>query len=146
MIKYAMRCGDGHGFEGWFSSMADYDEQAELGQLSCPACGSGDVGKALMAPAVRTSRQAETAAAARLAEIQAVVEDSARRARAYVEKNFEGVGKRFPEEARKIHYGEAEDRPIYGEATPKEAKDLAEEGVAITPVPGLASDGKAKLN
>ena len=138
MIKYALRCDGDHAFEGWFSNSADYDEQSARNLLSCPVCGSAAVSKALMAPAVRTGRSKDAASdAARakaLAAISGEVAAKARKVRDYVHQNFEGVGEKFPEEARKIHYGEAEDRPIYGEATPKEARDLAEEGVTIAPL------------
>lgn len=134
MIKYALQCAQAHGFEGWFSDSADYDQQAADGLLACPMCGSSEVEKALMAPAIATSRKKE-ATAAKLAAVQAAVNDSARRAKDYVEKNFDHVGKKFPEEARKIHYGEAEERPIYGDATLKEVKDLTDEGIGIAPVP-----------
>ena len=138
MIKYALRCDEGHGFEGWFSNSADYDEQAERNLLSCPVCGSAAVSKALMAPAVRTGRSKDAAADrardAKLAALRSEMTDKARKVRDYVHQNFEGVGEKFPEEARKIHYGEAEDRPIYGKATPKEARELAEEGVSVAPL------------
>ena len=138
MIKYALRCDESHAFEGWFSNSADYDAQAARGLLSCPVCGSADVSKALMAPAVRTGRSKDAASDAARAKALAVArgefEAKARKVRDYVHANFEGVGERFPEEARKIHYGEAEDRPIYGQATPKEARDLAEEGVTVAPL------------
>lgn len=138
MIKYALRCERDHAFEGWFSNSADYDEQAARTLLRCPVCDSADVSKALMAPAVRTGRSRDAASeAARtkaLAAVRGEFESKARKVRDYVHANFEGVGKAFPEEARKIHYGEAEARPIYGEATPKEARDLAEEGVEVAPL------------
>lgn len=150
MIKYALKCEDGHAFEGWFSNSADYDAQAEAGQLECPVCGTSHVTKALMAPAVATSRKTEARkeSMARDAAVSALNE-AARRAKDYVEKNFDHVGKSFPEEARKIHYGEAEERPIYGEATPKEAKELKDEGVEIAPVPQPVpepAEVKRKLN
>lgn len=149
MIKYALTCESGHGFEGWFSNSADYDDQHASGLLECPVCGSSHVEKALMAPAVATSRRKEAAADARLTEIREAVNETARRARDYVEKNFVHVGKNFPEEARKIHYGEADEKPIYGEASPKEVKELTEEGIAVAPVPSPepdAEDTKTKLN
>ncbi|MBB4658792.1 DUF1178 family protein [Parvularcula dongshanensis] len=149
MIKYALKCDDAHRFEGWFSNSADYDAQAQKGLLACPVCGSSEVGKALMAPYVATSRRSEAAAEERLSVVRQAINESARKARDYVHKNFEGVGKRFPEEARKIHYGEAKDRPIYGEATPDEAKALVEEGVTIAPLPQpepTPDEVKKKLN
>jgi len=145
MIRYQLQCGRGCEFEGWFRDSADYDAQAEAGLLECPACGSSDVGKAIMAPAVATSRKRE-AAEARLSEIRKDIGEAAKRARAYVEKNFDYVGDRFPEEARRIHYGEAPERKVYGEATGAEVKELAEEGVPVAPVPGPAKPAKKDVN
>ena len=149
MIKFALRCDEDHRFEGWFSGNADYNAQAEDGLLACPVCGSGSVEKAPMAPAIRTGRKADAAAEAKLAEVKRAVTEGARKARDYVHENFEGVGERFPEEARKIHYGEAEDRPIYGQATRDEAAALTEEGIGIAPVPQVPDEApvdKKKLS
>ncbi len=132
MIKYRLTCNADHEFEGWFRDSADFDYQAEKGLLDCPCCGSGDVRKAVMAPAVARSD------GSRKARLAAIHHDMARavvRARDYVEKNFDYVGEKFPEEARKIHYGESEERGIYGEATGKDVKELMEEGVQIAPLP-----------
>lgn len=137
MIKYALRCSVGHEFDGWFRSIADFDDQCAARTLSCPVCGAPEVAKAIMAPALASGR---SRAADRLSEIQATMRDAALRARAYVEKNFEHVGATFPEEARRIHYGEVEPRLIYGEATPKEARELVEEGVAVAPLPAVRPD------
>ena len=133
MIKYRLTCGDGHEFEGWFRDSADYDFQAEKGLLDCPGCGSEDVRKAVMAPAVART---DGSRKARLAAIHQDMAKAVARAREYVEKNFDYVGDKFPEEARKIHYGETEERAIYGEASGKEVKELVEEGVQIAPLPG----------
>ncbi|MEL6365777.1 MAG: DUF1178 family protein [Pseudomonadota bacterium] len=137
MIKYALRCEHGHGFEGWFRNSGDYDAQAEGGLLSCPVCGSSEVEKQVMAPAVARSGALSKSAskAERLDAFKRDFNDAARKARDYVRKNFDNVGQRFPEEARRIHYGETADRPIYGEATAVEAKELADEGVTVAPVP-----------
>lgn len=134
MIKYQLRCEADHEFEGWFRGSDDFDAQASNGLLECPSCGSRAIGKAIMAPAI--SRRRESGRAGRLAEIRSAMQEAATRARDYVEKNFDYVGDRFPEEARKIHYGETAERRIYGEATGKEVKALAEEGVEIAPLPG----------
>jgi len=147
MIKYALRCVEDHRFEGWFSSSADFDQQKEEGILECPVCGSNDVQKALMAPAVRTARRAARTEAMEV--VRKTWNEAARKAQNYVEKNFDNVGKQFPEEARKIHYGEAEERQIFGQATPAEVKDLKDEGVAVAPVPQPIpepSEAKKKLN
>ncbi|WOI52451.1 DUF1178 family protein [Parvularcula sp. LCG005] len=146
MIKYALKCEDGHGFEGWFSNSADYDEQAEKHLLECPVCGTAAVEKALMAPSISTSRR--TSSAPNADAVLEAFNESARRAKDYVEKNFDHVGKQFPEEARRIHYGETKDRPIYGEASPKEVSELREEGVTVAPLPEPIDAGaqKRKLN
>lgn len=135
MIKYALRCDDGHAFEGWFSSIADYDAQAAAGALSCPACGSTSVAKALMAPNLSTGQHRDAAGEERFRAFKQGLNDAARAVRDHVHSHAEGVGRDFPEEARKIHYGEAPERAIYGQATKAEAKDLADEGVEIAPVP-----------
>lgn len=131
MIKYQLLCATDHEFEGWFRDSEDYDLQAEKGLVECPACGSAEVRKAIMAPAVARSSKGQ----GRLAEIKRDMAKAMERARDYVEKNFDYVGDKFPEEARKIHYGESDKRPIYGEATGDEARELVDEGVSIAPLP-----------
>ncbi len=165
MIRYALHCGAGHEFEGWFRSSAAFDDEAA--SLTCPICGDGTIEKAIMAPAVmqRGAPPAEpeapkpaaappaaggapapagefaapavpTALTPRQVEMaKALV--AMRRLRAHVEASFENVGKRFAEEARKIHYEEAEARDIFGQATLDEAKELLEEGIEVLPLPDL---------
>ena len=110
MIRYSLSCEKAHEFEGWFSESADFDRQKASGYLTCPVCGSADVSKVLMAPAVSTARQKEDtqALAVSTAQKQALVKlkDAIREIRA----SSEDVGEKFPEEARKIHYGETEAR------------------------------------
>ncbi len=133
MIKYSLMCGADHEFEGWFRDSADFDHQSASGLIDCPTCGSDDVRKAVMAPAVarRDGSRKE-----RLAAVQQDMARAVLRAREYVEKNFDYVGEKFPEEARKIHYGETKERAIYGEASGKDVKALIDEGVEIAPLPG----------
>jgi hypothetical protein len=149
MIKYKLSCAAGCVFEGWFRSSEDFEGQARDGLLECPYCASNEVARAIMAPAiVRGGKPAPPEREARLAQMREAMTDAARRARDYVEKNFDNVGERFPEEARRIHYGETKSRDIFGEATGAEAKELVEEGVAIAPlppVPGAVAD-KKKIN
>jgi hypothetical protein len=137
MIKYLLRCAHDHEFEGWFGSMADYDSQAADGLLECPFCGTAEVGKAIMAPRISSGAEA-TSPAMREAFGRAM-----RRARDYVEKHYDYVGERFPEEARRIHYGESDARRIYGEATGAEVRELISEGVAVSPVPGAPAQDRA---
>jgi len=124
MIAYQLQCRSGHAFEGWFPDSAAFDAQAADGKLVCPVCSSKKVEKAVMAPAIAgKAREAAEARAALRALRQKVLD------------NAEHVGGEFPEEARKIHYGEAEERAIYGEASGAEVKALLEEGVPVAPLP-----------
>lgn len=129
MIKYDLRCDKGDEFEAWFGSIADYDKQAEAGLVECPHCGSKHVVKAPMAPAVRTSRGQEAR------KERAVAMAMAAKVREHIKENFDYVGDKFADEARKMHSGETEERAIYGETTPEEAKALIEEGVPASPLP-----------
>jgi hypothetical protein len=133
MIKYALTCELEHGFEGWFSTSADFDDQQARGLLECPLCASKAVRKAIMAPAVQgTKAQAapETTPEMRQMMMQAMGE-----VRRHVEENFDYVGDKFADEARAIHEGKSENRGIYGEASPKQVKALAEDGVRVAPLP-----------
>lgn len=146
MIVFDLKCGAGHVFEAWFASSAAYDEQVARKIVACPQCGATDVAKAPMAPNIATSR-AEAPAPERMSEalantlanteigpdVRMVLEAL----KTKVESEFDYVGGRFAEEARKIHYGETDPRPIYGEATPDESRALREEGVEVVPLPFL---------
>lgn len=140
MIRYSLGCDNGHEFEGWFSESADFDRQVASGFLTCPTCGSANVSKMLMAPSVSTARTKEalTTLAMDAARKQAI--DKLREAVATIKANAEDVGGKFPEEARKIHYGEADARGIIGQATMDEARALVEEGIDIAPLPMLPDD------
>jgi len=147
MIRYALRCASGHEFEGWFRSSADYDAQAAGGAVECPACGTRKVEKAIMAPALaRTDTgRSQPVAAAGPSGGSAEFEKLAAKLRDHVEQNFDYVGEKFPEEARAIHYGEKDERGIYGEASPDEVRALNEEGIKIAPLPG-AKKPRARVN
>lgn len=140
MIKYSLSCDNAHAFEGWFSESADFDRQVASGFLTCPVCNSAAISKTLMAPSVSTARRQE--------EKQAMVMDLARReaiaklkeAVAAIKANAEDVGEKFPEEARKIHYGEADARGIIGQASLVEVRDLLDEGIEIAPLPVIPED------
>lgn len=139
MIRFSLHCAEGHEFEAWFRNGADYETQRKRGFVECPQCGSIKVDKALMAPAVSTSRRQEKMALAMHAQQRQAMEQL----KALSEKlreNAEHVGDKFAEEARKIHFGETEARAIYGEATPDEACSLAEDGVDFMPLPTFPDD------
>jgi len=158
MIHYRLRCGAGHEFEGWFQDSAGFDKLAQAELVECTVCGNTQVERALMAPAVVSSRKkakvpkAEAAPVAaeaprapppapegaqRMAAgpIPAQMFAMLQRLRAEVEKSCDYVGPGFAEEARKIHNGEAEARGIYGEATDAEAEALAEDGIDVARLP-----------
>lgn len=145
MIRYDLRCEAGHAFEAWFGSAAAFDDQAARGLVACALCGSPKVGKALMAPGVPVranrrpeARPAEGAARPMLsAPVPDGVAEKLAALRAEIEANSTWVGRRFAAEARAMHLGEAEQRPIHGEASAAEAKALIEEGVPVAPLPFL---------
>ena len=133
MIRYALTCDHEHGFEGWFGSSADYDDQHARGLLECPVCGSKAVRKQIMAPALAGVKK--TARDEGPAQTQAMMMEAMGKLRRHVEENFDDVGDAFAREARAIHEGRAEERGIYGQATPKEVRDLVEDGVPVAPLP-----------
>lgn len=154
MIRYKLRCGAGHEFEGWFQDSAGFEKLAKVGLVECTVCGNTQVERALMTPAVVSSRKkakppapppqpaaeppaAPPADAQRMAAgpIPAQLVAMLQRLRTEVEKSCDYVGKDFAEEARKIHNGEAEARGIYGEATDAEAEALAEDGIDVARLP-----------
>lgn len=134
MIKYALTCDHDHAFEGWFGSSSDYDDQAGRGLLDCPLCGSKGVRKQIMAPAVAGTK-AQQSAPEPTAAMREMMMTAMGEVRRQVEENFDYVGDRFAKEARDIHDGKSEDRGIYGEATPKEVKALAEDGIKVAALP-----------
>jgi len=131
MIRYALNCLDCEAeFEAWFGSSADYDAQSAAGQVACPECESARTAKQIMAPAVARSSGRVTGA-----EFAAKFRALAARARRHVAENYDYVGSDFAEEARAMYYGETDERPIWGETRPEEARALAEEGVPAAPLP-----------
>jgi hypothetical protein len=158
MIKYALVCERKHNFEIWFSDSGDYDKQRKRGLVTCPVCDSKKVEKAIMAPALgrgakkRSARieapmPAAEALSAPAQEQVAMISPQEQEFRAKLKElrdhltaNADNVGKKFPEEARKMHYGEAEHRSIYGEASPDEAKELLDEGIEFHPLPILPDE------
>jgi len=140
MIRYALRCDREHEFEAWFRSSGDYDRAAKAGENVCPMCGSTDVAKAIMAPAVSGTKGSEKVTLAVPDPRNQAMREMIREFRKKVTENADYVGDKFAEEARKIHYDEAEPRGIYGEATTEEARSLADEGIGFQPLPPLPED------
>lgn len=143
MIRYTLACTLDHEFEGWFGASADFDDQSARGLIGCPVCGSTDVRKAIMAPAVVGAKKGDDSAAT--AEQRAMVMQAMEAVRDHVETHFDDVGDSFASEARAIHEGRSEQRGIYGQASPKEVKDLVEDGVPVLPMPPKPIE-KQKLN
>ena len=156
MIRYNLRCERDHAFESWFQSSSAYETQEKRKLVNCPVCGSAKVERAIMAPRIVSKKGRDvavpapaTAAATEVAspastplmmaqerELRAKLKEL----RDHIVKNADNVGERFPNEARKMHYGDIEHRPIYGEASPDEARALIEEGVEVSPLPVLPDD------
>jgi hypothetical protein len=156
MIRYALHCDRNHEFESWFQSSAAYDSQVKRKLVTCPICGSAKVDKAIMAPRIasKKGRAAPPAEPATTAAPEAapsgptslmMAQEKELRAklkelRDHIVKNADNVGERFANEARAMHYGDKEHRPIYGEASPDEAKSLIDEGIEVSPLPTLPED------
>ena len=153
MIRYALRCERGHPFDSWFQSSSAYDSQHKRGLVACPVCDSTKVEKAIMAP--RIARKGKSKSAPE--PVATPAEDNAstslvmapqerellsklKELRDHVLKNADNVGNKFPDEARKMHYGDIEHRAIYGEATTEEARALIDEGIEVAPLPILPGD------
>jgi hypothetical protein len=158
MIRYSLACENGHSFESWFDNSATYDKQVKRGLVMCPVCDTSKVEKAIMAPRlahasniaearpVAASPPAEAPASepaapvAMLSPHEREFRKKLKELRDHLTKNADYVGQRFPDEARKMHYGEIEHRSIYGEATPDQAKDLHDEGIEFHPLPVLPDE------
>ena len=140
MIRYELSCDNGHTFEGWFGSADDFDRQQKMALVSCPTCGSAHVAKRLMAPSVSTARKKQQRQDLAVQTGQREMMTKLREIVSTIRANSEDVDERFPEEARKIHYGETEQRGLIGRATADEVRDLLEEGVEVAPLPVLPDD------
>ncbi len=134
MIRYTLVCGNDHEFEGWFRSASAYEAEEAAGRLACPLCGDRTVRRAPMAPAVHTG---EGGGRSERRERLARLLEALRALQRHVEAHTEDVGERFPEEARRIHYGEAEPRGIRGIARREEIRELLDEGIEVLPLPRL---------
>jgi hypothetical protein len=154
MIHYTLRCDRGHAFESWFQSSSAYESQEKRKLVSCPVCGSAKVERAIMAPQIVSKKGRDSAVPAAAGPADAAPPASTpllmaqerelraklKELRDHIVKNADNVGERFPTEARKMHYGDIEHRPIFGEASPDEARALIEEGVEVAPLPVLPDD------
>jgi hypothetical protein len=154
MIRYNLRCERGHAFESWFQSSQAYETQEKRKLVNCPSCGSAKVERAIMAPQIVSKKSRDRALPAPAAATETTTPASTplmmaqerelraklRELRDHIVKNADNVGERFPNEARKMHYGDIEHRPIYGEASPEEARSLIDEGVEVSPLPVLPDD------
>jgi hypothetical protein len=157
MIRYALHCDRNHEFESWFQSSSAYDSQVKRKLVTCPICGSAKVDKAIMAPRIVGKKGRERApeptpaptpttevtqqqpASLMLAQ-ERELRTKLKELRDHIVKHADNVGERFPNEARAMHYGDKEHRPIYGEASPDEAKALIDEGIEVSPLPVLPED------
>jgi hypothetical protein len=158
MIRYTLRCEQSHSFESWFQDSSAYDSQVKRKLVTCPVCGSAEVEKAIMAPRIASKKGRDSAPAPARVETAAPAETPAgestslmmaqerelrakiKELRDHIVKNADNVGERFPNEARAMHYGDKEHRPIYGEASPEEARALIDEGVEVSPLPTLPEE------
>ena len=155
MIRYALACDKRHEFEIWFKNSADYDRQRKRDLVTCPNCGSAKVEKMIMAPALGRSSKSRlapppepatpaapeaTSPVAMMSPQEHEFRKKLKELREHLTKNADNVGAKFPEEARKMHYGEIEHRSIYGEASPQDAKELHDEGIEFHPLPILPDE------
>jgi len=145
MVIYDLSCADGHKFEGWFKQPDDFSEQLESSLLSCPVCGSVSIRKLPTASHIKTGASRESTSKSLQLHNDASLIEATQRLRAHIDENFVNVGAQFPEEARKMHYGESEKKQIRGTATSDEVRSLAEEGIDAFPLPGINVE-KNKLN
>ncbi len=139
MIQYSLHCSKGHTYDAWFKSAAAFDDQQARGIVTCAMCGDPEVEKAPMAPAVARTDQGKVSLSAGQPDA-AKLRQLLRAYRQKVVSEAEYVGDRFAEEARKIHFEEAEARGIYGEATRDDVVALVEEGIEFLPLPDIADD------
>ena len=133
MIKYSLECNQSHTFDAWFSDSLNFEKQNKNNQISCPNCSSLKIKKSIMAPSIASKNYKSDL----LNEKKDKVEVILSKVRKHVEDNFDYVGDKFADEARSMHYGEKEEREIYGETTIEDAVDLIEEGVNVKPMPGV---------
>ncbi len=137
MISFNLTCSEGHEFGGWFPNSEAFEKQVKKKQIACPTCGDTVVSKSVMAPAVAAKSAVKQERKAKAAKVRKMLNEL----RDHVEKNFDDVGDEFPEEARKIYYGETEARDIYGNASDEEAEEMVEEGLPVGRLPWIKRVG-----
>lgn len=138
MIKFTLKCADGHRFESWFQSAEAFDKLRAGGMVACAVCGATGVSKALMSPQVRPGRKADAAAKAQEKPLSApasAAEQALADLKRRIEASSDYVGMNFASEARAMHEGSTPERAIYGEARPDEARKLIEDGIPVAPLP-----------
>ena len=135
MIKFDLKCENHHIFEASFDDSVSFEKQRKKKLIDCPFCGSSKVFKSVMAPNIASKSNRIAKQKRNQEKVFANYSKQINKLKEEVKKNYTYVGKKFPEEARKIHYGEKEDKPIYGEATERESKDLIDEGIPLIRLP-----------
>ena len=135
MIKFDLICENKHVFEASFDDTSSFEKQKKKKQIECPFCDSSNVSKSVMAPNISNKSSSSTKINREKNKLFSNYNKQINKIKSEIEKNFTYVGKKFPEEARKIHYGEVKDKPIYGEATEKESQELVDEGISLVRLP-----------
>ncbi|MEC8426627.1 MAG: DUF1178 family protein [Pseudomonadota bacterium] len=139
MIRYDLVCENEHFFESWFKDSKSYQKQLDANEIVCPVCDSSNISKSLMAPGIPKKTNTKNGNVIANSSSKSI-NDAIRKIRDEIKKNSEYVGDQFPEEARKIHYNEAEMRSIYGKASKKEITELVDEGIDIIQIPEIPDD------
>ncbi len=130
MIVFNLKCSDcASSFEGWFENTKDYNKQIRKGLLTCPSCNSTQIKKGLMAPNVSKKSNSK------ISKSNKSIASNVKKLKKIIEKEFDYVGDKFTEEAKKIKYGESKERAIYGEASIEQTKELIDEDIDVLPLP-----------
>lgn len=135
MIKFDLICENEHIFEASFDDSMSFENQRKKKLIECPLCNSSEISKSVMAPNISNKSTSSSKINRKKNELFSNYNKQINRIKTEIEKSFTYVGKKFPEEARKIHYGEVEDKSIYGEATEKESQELVDEGIQLVRLP-----------
>ena len=139
MIRYDLVCENEHFFESWFKDSKSYQKQLEANEIACPKCNNSNISKSLMAPGIPKKMNTKNGNVIANSSSSSI-NNAIRKIRDEIKKNSEYVGDQFPEEARKIHYNEAEMRSIYGKASKKDITELVDEGIDIIQIPEIPDD------